>query len=138
MLNDLDNIRNEPFEQMSDSNFDSKKSLNDVETPVMVQNEGQEFEMNKFPYLKFIQCCIMNILLCLLYYFDIYSDIKVMIQYITEEKYWYFSFTALFVLLPWLLIIVGSLPFFTRSNKSIRNKSLYICLLTYPLIALFW
>ena len=101
MSTNLNEIRSEPV--------NIETSLRNVDNPLLNESKEQSNEINPFPRKKFIWCIVSNVALCLLYYFDIISDILVMIQYFKEERYLYFGFTLLFVVIPWLLNIFISL-----------------------------
>ena len=97
MSSDLNEIRSEPV--------NIETSLRNVDNPLLNESKEQSNEINSFPRKKFIWCIVSNVALCLLYYFDIISDILVMNQYFKEERYAYFTLTLLFILIPWFIMI---------------------------------
>ena len=97
MSSDLNEIRSEPV--------NIETSLRNVDNPLLNESKEQSKEINSFPRKKFIWCIVSNVALCLLYYFDIISDILVMNQYFKEERYAYFTLTLLFILIPWFIMI---------------------------------
>ena len=97
MSSDLNEIRSEPV--------NIETSLRNVDNPLLNESKEQSNEINPFPRMKFIWCIVSNVAFCSLYYFDIISDILVMIQYLKEERYAYFTLTLLFILIPWFIMI---------------------------------
>ena len=97
MSTDLNKIKKEPV--------NNEMNSNNVDNPLLNESKEQSNEINSFPRMKFIRCIVSNVALCLLYYFDIISDILVMNQYFKEERYAYFTLTLLFILIPWFIMI---------------------------------
>ena len=109
MSTDLNKIKKEPV--------NNEMNSNNVDNPLLNESKEQSNEINSFPRMKFIRCIVSNVALCLLYYFDIISDILVMNQYFKEERYAYFTLTLLFILIPWFIMIFYDLA---KDEKEIR------------------
>lgn len=98
--------------------------LNNQQLKLLNENDRVDF-----PRKKFIKFVLVNFVLCCLYYFDIVSDLLLIMKYINEEQYDYAILTGFFVALTIFILI--TFAFGLRIMKKLNNFNVFVLVVLF-------
>ncbi len=93
-----------------------------VDSIISATIEQNETRKAKLPKLKFFKSTIWSLILLVFQYVDIATDIILLIDYATNEMWGYFVLTLIFILMPFLVVVIVTL-----------NESFFVSVLVFLL-----
>ena len=95
--------------------FQEQLNFNNDSTRYKELYENESFEKDKiekkiakFPKWKFFKTTFVSLIIMVLYYIDIATDLILLIDYATNKMWGFFSLTLLFILMPFLIVWTGN------------------------------